>query len=59
MSATILGYSLGGVMNPPTPMMGSAMKAAGRPEVVVRMTSSTSLAHAVPQVSGLRPSGQR
>jgi hypothetical protein len=35
-------------MNPPTPMMGSAMNAAGRPEVVVLMTSSTSSAQATP-----------
>ena len=46
-------------MKPPTPMIGSAMNAAGRPEVVVRMTSSTSLAQAVPQLSGLSFSGQR
>ena len=39
-------------MKPPTPMMGSAMKAAGRPEVVVRITSSTSWAQATPQLSG-------
>ena len=59
MSATIGQYSQGGVMKPPTPRMGSPMKAAGRPEVVVLMTSSTSCAQAVPQVSGLSFSGQR
>ena len=42
MSATIGKYSLGGVMKPPTPWIGSAMNPAMRPEVVVRITSSTS-----------------
>lgn len=46
-------------MNPPTPMIGSAMNAAGRPLVVVLITSSTSSAQAVPQLSGFRPSGHR
>ena len=59
MSATMGWYSLGGVMNPPTPMIGSAMNAAGRPDVVVLMTSSTSCAHAVPQFFGSSFRGQR
>jgi hypothetical protein len=46
-------------MNPPTPMIGSAMKAAGRPEVVVLITSSTSSAQARPQRVGSSLSGQR
>ena len=37
--------SLGGVMNPPTPWMGSAMSAAMRPFVVVWIISSMSCAH--------------
>ena len=46
---TILKYSLGGVMKPPAPWIGSARKAAIEPEVAVRITSSTSFAHATPQ----------
>src|ERR1700744_6883 len=46
---TILKYSLGGVMNPPTPWMGSAIIPAIRPDVEVWMTCSTSLAQATPQ----------
>ena len=41
-------YSGGGVMNPPTPWIGSARKAEMRPVVVVRMMSSMSFAHAIP-----------
>ena len=45
MPATSLKYSLGGVMNPPTPWIGSAMNAASFPEVAVWMAPSRSLAH--------------
>ena len=47
-SVTMPKYSSGGVMKPPTPWMGSAMKAAILPLVVVRITSSTSWAQATP-----------
>jgi len=49
MSATIGKYSFGGVMKPPTPWIGSAMNPAMRPDVVVRITSSTSCAQRTPQ----------
>ena len=41
-------YSFGGVMKPPTPWMGSAMKPAIWPVVVVLISSSRSRAHATP-----------
>ena len=44
MPAIISKYSLGGVINPPTPCIGSAMNAAMRPEVEVRIISSRSRA---------------
>ena len=59
MSATIGKYSLGGVMKPPTPWIGSAMNPAMRPEVVVRMASSISLAQATPHFGYSSPKGQR
>ena len=58
-SATILKYSFGGVINPPTPIIGSARIPAILPVVVVWINSSTSLAHAVPQFSGDNFNGHR
>jgi hypothetical protein len=58
-SLTIPKYSGGGVMNPPTPWIGSAIIAAGSPVVVVSMTFRTSSAQATPQSGYERPSGQR
>ena len=49
----ILKYPFGGVMKPPTPMIGSARKPAIWPVVVVWMSSSMSLAH-VSRSSGTR-----
>jgi len=49
MEKAILKYSLGGVMNPPTPWMGSAIMPAIRPEVEDSMTASMSLAQATSQ----------
>jgi len=46
-------------MNPPTPWIGSAINAATLPLVDVWITSSTSRAHAMPQVFGSSFSGQR
>ena len=51
-SATILKYSFGGVINPPTPIIGSTKIPAIFPVVVVCINSSTSVAHAVPQFFG-------
>ena len=48
-STAISKYSGGGVMKPPTPWIGSAMNPAMRPVVVVRISSSMSLAQAMPQ----------
>ena len=45
-SDAILKYSFGGVINPPTPCIGSTIKPAIRPEVVVLIKSSMSSAHA-------------
>ena len=58
-SATIGKYSLGGVINPPTPCIGSAMNPAIRPDVVVRITSPTSCAHRTSHDGYERPYGQR
>ena len=52
-------YSLGGTMNPPTPWMGSARKAAISPPVVVSMRPLMSLAQAMPQSGYLRSKSQR
>src|SRR6266508_3659890 len=46
---TIGKYSGGGVTNPPTPWIGSAIMAAGSPVVVVSMTFWRSSAQATPQ----------
>ena len=59
MSATSRKYSLGGVMKPPTPWMGSAMKAATLPDVAVWMAPSRSLAHLRSQLGYVSPNGQR
>ena len=59
MLKTILKYSGGGVMKPPTPWMGSAMNAPMLPEVVVWITFSTSFAQATPQSGYVSPNGQR
>ena len=56
---TLVKYSLGGVMKPPTPWIGSAIIAATSPEVVVSITLRTSSAHATPQLGYSRRSGQR
>ena len=46
-------------MNPPTPRIGSAMKPATSPVVVVRISSSMSRAQRSSQAGYLSPSGQR
>ena len=56
-SATILKYSFGGVINPPTPKIGSKRIHAILPVVVVWINSSMSVAHAVPQFLGDNFSG--
>ncbi len=56
---TISKYSLGGVMKPPTPWIGSAMKAASRPDVDVRIISSMSRAQRTLQLGYVAPRGQR
>ena len=48
-SATMGKYSGGGVMNPPTPWIGSAITAATLPEVEVLINSSKSVAQRTPQ----------
>ena len=57
--SAIWKYSLGGTMNPPTPMIVSAMKAAISPWVVVSMSGFKSLAQATPQSGYLRSRSQR
>ena len=52
-------YSLGGVMNPPTPRMGSAMNAAISPSVVVSISDLRSLAQATPQSGYFSPKSHR
>ena len=59
MSTAISKYSGGGVMNPPTPWIGSARKAAIWPVVVVRISSSMSCAQATPHDGYVSLSGQR
>ena len=59
MDFTMGKYSGGGVTNPPTPWIGSAIIAAGSPVVVVSMTFRRSSAHATPQSGYFRPRGQR
>ena len=46
-------------MKPPTPWIGSAMKPAIWPVVVVWMSSSMSFAHSTSQLGYVRPKGQR
>src|SRR6266404_7047529 len=59
MGTAISKYSLGGVMKPPTPRMGSAMKAAISPSVVVSISDFRSLAQATPQSGYVSPKSQR
>src|SRR5271157_5739399 len=60
-SVTILKYSLGGVMNPPTPWMGSAIRAATRPEhfTVAGGIFETERAAIAPGVDGVHDTGLR
>src|SRR5579885_3507109 len=51
--ATMAKYSGGGVMKPPTPWRGSAMKPAIRPEVLLRINSWRSPAQRRPAVIGM------
>ena len=59
MPFTIEKYSGGGVTNPPTPWIGSAIIAATSPDVVVSITLRTSSAQATPHDGYVRCSGQR
>ena len=52
-------YSFGGTMKPPTPWIGSAMKAAISPSVVVSISGFKSFAQAMPQSGYVRPMSQR
>jgi magnesium-transporting ATPase (P-type) len=59
MGTAISKYSFGGVMKPPTPWMGSTMKAAISPSVVVSISDLRSFAQATPQSGYLSPRSQR
>ncbi len=56
---TIRKYSGGGVTNPPTPWIGSAIIAAGSPVVVCSITLRRSSAQATPHSGYESPSGHR